>query len=237
VVDTGPEFRIQAIRAGLKALDLLLITHSHADHLHGLDDVRPLTFDKPLDVFANGRTCKEIKERFSYIWNSKTQTGGGLPHINVRHVGRAIRENGLVLGGIKITPLPAIHGRLRVLGWKFEEAGRSFVYLTDVSSVPGYKDEPGGTFAKTVPCELLIIGAIKIMPHKTHFSFGEALDFAKEIYLSPNGGDKLAQVYFTHLCHNHNHIQIENYCTAWLNRNKACRFSAAPAFDGLEIIL
>jgi len=230
-VDTGPEFRLQAIRAGIKAIDLLLITHSHADHLHGLDDVRPLTYEKTLNVFANSQCCKEIRERFGYIWSRKTQIGGGLPRIALNPADGEACKDGFYCGGIKITPLPALHGNIPVLGWKFEEEGRAFVYLTDVKTVPPE------TLEKIVPCELLITGAIKIVPHNTHFSFGEALDFARTISLSPDGGDKLREVYFTHITHNHPHRGIENYCARWKSLHKACNFKAAPAYDGLKLSL
>jgi len=239
LVDTPPEFRLQAIRTGIKELDLVLLTHSHADHLHGLDDLRPLTYEKKLNIYANELCYNELEARFNYIWKEGVQIGGGLPRLEAHLVNDKMYQNGFQTdgsiaadtggNGIKITPLPVYHGKLNILGSKFEEYGKTFVYLTDVKTVP---EE---TFKKVVPCNLLIIGGIKIIPHATHFSFGEALDFAKKIFLEQGGG--LNSVYITHICHNHSHKEIENFCANWKSKNKEVTFTASPSHDTQTIVL
>jgi phosphoribosyl 1,2-cyclic phosphate phosphodiesterase len=215
VVDTGPEFRLQAVRAGLTALDALLITHTHADHLHGLDDVRPLTVKTPLTVYSSEQALAEIRSRFPYIFKAEGQIRGARPRLCLRAV-----SGGFQIGGITVTPLPVTHGALEVLGWKFSEGARSAVYITDASAIPG----PTATLASG--CDLLIIGALRAEPHATHFSFGEALLAAKSI--------GSGRVFLTHINHEHSHREIEAFCCDWAAAN-GMRAAASPAFDGLTV--
>ncbi|MDR0389638.1 MAG: MBL fold metallo-hydrolase, partial [Spirochaetaceae bacterium] len=110
VIDTGPEFRLQALAANLTGLDAILLTHSHADHLHGLDDVRPFSRDRPIPVYGNAPTIRELKERFAYIFHP-VQTGGGLPQIECYSAGAFV-----LVGGLRFTPVPVKHGNLDILG-------------------------------------------------------------------------------------------------------------------------
>ncbi|MDR2053145.1 MAG: MBL fold metallo-hydrolase, partial [Treponema sp.] len=134
VIDTGPEFRLQALRAGIGDLDAVLLTHTHADHLHGLDDIRALTWDKAIPVYANEPSIAELKERFSYIFR-ETQAGGGKPRIIPR-----VPAGILDIGSLNFTPIPLKHGALDILGWRITETGcgkdaapeaaRTVVYMT-----------------------------------------------------------------------------------------------------------
>ena len=85
LIDTATEFRLQAIREGLECLDAVFLTHAHADHIHGLDDLRPLSWKKPIPVYGKEDTLEEIRSRFSYIFK-KTQIGGGKPTILLRRI-------------------------------------------------------------------------------------------------------------------------------------------------------
>jgi phosphoribosyl 1,2-cyclic phosphate phosphodiesterase len=217
VIDCGPEFRLQALRAGIKKLDLLLLTHSHADHLHGLDDVRPLTWSFPLPIYANKMAIDELRSRFSYIWED-TQKGGGKPHITACEATETIKT-----GNIKITPLPVRHGCLDILGWLFEENGICAAYITDCS----YISE--STLQLLSSVSVLILGALRLNPHPTHFNFNDALTTVKNIQ-SPF----LKQVFFTHISHEHSHKFITNYCKEWCASNNF-KIKILPAFDGMEI--
>jgi phosphoribosyl 1,2-cyclic phosphate phosphodiesterase len=230
VVDTGPEFRLQAVRAGIPRLDAVLLTHSHADHLHGIDDIRSFTYTKTVPVYANKPTLTELKERFAYIWSNTTQKGGGLPHIDAILVNNKMLSRGFYIGKIKIRPIPVIHGRLKILGWKFYENEKRFVYLTDVSKVPYL------SYLKIRRCDVLIIGSLRRERHATHFSFSEALNFAKRIYESDDGKN-LREVYLTHICHNHSHKEIENFCVDWKQKNNMTELTIAPAYDTMRITL
>jgi phosphoribosyl 1,2-cyclic phosphate phosphodiesterase len=224
IIDIGPEFRLQAIRAGITCLDAALITHTHADHLHGIDDVRPLTCRKELSVFSGESVLMEIKERFSYIFN-ESQEGGGKPKINLLPVTAA---GNAVIGKIIAFPLPVKHGAIDIFGWKIHENTKNAAYITDVSFIPSE------TFEKIKDCSVLILGSLRITPHSTHFSFDEALSFAKEVYKA-SGKMHPKEVYLTHLCHNHSYKEIENYCLEWKIKNNVPEMTIMPAYDTMTV--
>jgi phosphoribosyl 1,2-cyclic phosphate phosphodiesterase len=221
---------LQAIRAGIKRLDAVLLTHAHADHLHGIDDVRSYTYKNTVPVYANSPTASELKERFAYIWAEHTQKGGGLPRIDAVPVDNKMLSRGFYIGNIKIRPLSVMHGRLKILGWKFYENEKHIVYLTDVSKVPFV------SYLKIKRCDVLIIGGLRMERHATHFSFSQALEFAKRIYKS-NDGNRLREVYLTHICHNHSHEEIQAFCTEWKQKNNMQNVTIAPAYDTMQIVL
>jgi phosphoribosyl 1,2-cyclic phosphate phosphodiesterase len=218
VIDTGPEFRLQAVRAGIERLDAVLLTHAHADHLHGLDDVRPLCRSVPLPVYGNDETLEEVRNRFSYVFR-ETQPGGGKPRLDLRKAGPVIE-----IGSLRITSIPVKHGGLNILAWKIEETGRSsLVYMTDTSAIPeSSKPLTGktGTF---------IIGALRKRPHETHFTFREAMEAVLEL-----GAQR---VWLTHICHEHSHDEITGFCGDFIRERNLTGLSMAPAHDGLEIRL
>jgi phosphoribosyl 1,2-cyclic phosphate phosphodiesterase len=216
VIDTGPEFRLQALRAGIEGLDGVFLTHGHADHLHGLDDIRTLSRDRPVPVYGHEMTIAELKERFSYVFR-ETQRGGGKPRILPQAL-----TGPLQLGGLTVSPLPVKHGALDILGWRIEEAGgKAAAYLTDTSAIPA------ATAVLIGRPELLIIGALRIRPHETHFTFREALDAGRDL--------GAPRVYLTHLCHDLSHREIEDYCHNYQTEQGLEEIFMAPAWDGLEL--
>jgi phosphoribosyl 1,2-cyclic phosphate phosphodiesterase len=214
VIDTGPEFRLQALRAGISRLDAVFLTHAHADHLHGLDDIRPLNRGQPIPVYGSGGTIAEMRERFSYVFRESAQRGGGKPQILPVETSEPVR-----LGGLVFTPLPVKHGILDIFGWKIEEdRGRTAVYLTDCSFIP---PETRGLIHKP---DLLIIGALRKRPHETHFSFRQALEESAAL-----GAGK---TFFTHICHAHTHDEIAGLCKRYAKEDGLPL--GAPAWDGLS---
>jgi phosphoribosyl 1,2-cyclic phosphate phosphodiesterase len=212
----------------------VFLTHAHADHLHGLDDVRPLSHEKPLPVYCNKPALAELRERFAYVFKT-TQRGGGKPNIVPLEVTAPVNT-----GGLRFTPIPVKHGVLDILGWGISEAGNNdvafaeqtpgkralsplAVYLTDTSSVPESSLPLIGSPA------VLIIGALRVRPHETHFNFEQALTFAAQI------GAK--QVFLTHLCHDLNHHQIEEHCQNFKKMRNLQGISINPAYDGMNLTL
>ena len=188
VIDTATEFRLQAVRAGLSRLDAILLTHPHADHLHGLDDVRPLcNHEHPIPVYGAEDTLKELSRRFDYIFHPR-QKGGGVPNLVLRTITGGVLFK---IQGIPILPVTVKHGKLEILGYRI---GR-FAYITDCSFIP---EE---TYPLLVGLDVLVLGALRRRPHPTHFSIPEALEVVERI--NPQ------MTYLTHLCHEVEHEEIK----------------------------
>jgi phosphoribosyl 1,2-cyclic phosphate phosphodiesterase len=223
IIDTGPEFRLQAVAAGIKKLDAVFLTHPHADHLHGLDDVRPFTREKPLPVYGNKSTIDELLERFSYVFK-ETQLGGGKPRLEPTVIAEPVR-----IGALTLSPIPIKHGILDILGWYISENSADaqspggLLYLTDCSTVP-----EGSKHLIPKP-EVLVIGGLRARPHETHFTFEQALTEGVKL-----GAEK---IYLTHICHEHTHSEIEDYCREFQKRQNIQNTEMGPAWDGLTLSL
>jgi phosphoribosyl 1,2-cyclic phosphate phosphodiesterase len=207
LIDAGPEFRLQGLRAGLTRLDAVLVTHAHADHIHGLDDVRPLTRGNPLPVYASKADTDEIRLRFSYAF-AHGQEGGGKPRFTLVDADEGV----ISVGTLRIQAIPLMHGARRILGFRIG----GFAYLTDCSRVP----ESSKRLLQSL--DLLVVGALRLRPHPTHFSVDEALELARE--LQPG------RILLTHICHDLTHGALEAHCAA-----AGLPFPAGPAWDDLMI--
>jgi phosphoribosyl 1,2-cyclic phosphate phosphodiesterase len=178
LVDTSSDFRQQALRVGLRHLDAVLITHCHADHIFGLDDIRPLNFRHgALGVYANERAWRDIRRIFQYVFEP-SHFGGGLPQV-VAHT---------VVDGAPFC-LEVIHGRLPVVAYRFND----FAYATDLSEIPprtkeGLRD-----------LDALVIDCLRLSEHPTHLSLERALAYIEE--LGPR------RAYLTHIAHDIKHAR------------------------------
>jgi phosphoribosyl 1,2-cyclic phosphate phosphodiesterase len=183
VIDTGPEFRLQMLRAGVERLDAVLYTHAHIDHTAGLDDLRPYGFrsGRPMPLYASAETLERIRAQFSYIWDA-VQEGGGLPRVELRAV-----DGPFVAGGVEFVPVPAMHGKVPVLGYRFGATA----YLTDVS------DLPPSSRALLAGLDTLVLGAVQRRPHTTHLNLERALALIREL--------GARRSYLTHLGHDFRH--------------------------------
>jgi phosphoribosyl 1,2-cyclic phosphate phosphodiesterase len=168
LIDIGPDFRQQALSHHITHIDAILITHSHYDHIGGLDEVRQINFlmKKAIDVYGTEEAMKDIRNRFGYIFNP-TQIGGGIPQITLHQI------SGLPfsVGTTTITPLPILHGILPIVGYRIE----NFAYITDASSVPSE------TIDLIRGIDTLVINALRYKPHATHFNLEQALAFIQEV--------------------------------------------------------
>ncbi|MGO8673105.1 MAG: MBL fold metallo-hydrolase [Capsulimonadaceae bacterium] len=184
LVDTSPEMRLQLLANGVRRLDAILYTHSHADHIFGLDDIRSFNIrqNHAVPVYAEPDVEADLRRVYAYIFRP-TPVGGGKPQIDL--YGAAPLKL-LTLGGLDILPLRVLHGRLPILAFKF---GRRAAYVTDVSEIP---DE---TWPHLLGLDLLILDAVRRKPHETHFHLAAALDVVRR--LSPQ------RTLLTHLSHDY----------------------------------
>jgi len=165
LVDTPPEMRLAFLANQVKRLDAILYTHSHADHIFGLDDVRTFNYQthKAMPVYAEPEVLDDLRRIYAYIFKP-TQAGGGKPQVNLFPLAP---EQLLTLHGTDILPLRVSHGRLPILAYKF---GPRFAYVTDVSSIPPE------TWPHLENLDLLMLDAVRREPHDTHFHLDAALE-------------------------------------------------------------
>lgn len=178
-VDCGPDFRQQMLRENVQFLNGVFFTHEHADHTAGLDDLRPFCYQiGEMPIYLNKRVLENLQKRFDYIFCTKNRYPGApsvIPHL--------VDKTPFKVAGLVITPISVLHGKLPILGYRFGNVA----YLTDVKYVADEEKE------KLKNLDVLIVNALRIEPHFTHFNLDEALDFVKE--LSPK------KTYFTHISH------------------------------------
>ena len=205
VIDTGCDFRMQALRKGLAHLDGVLYTHAHADHLMGLDDLRVFSAEDKgrFPVYGFKSVMDSIERIFPYAFIT-------LPYKGAPRLERVDLEEGerFSIGSIGFTAIPVMHGMMRIAGYRFGKAA----YITDVSDL--LLDE---NRSRLEGLDVLIIGALRDRPHWSHFTFEEAKAAAEEI-----GAGK---VYFTHISHETSYYDIQRRFSPY----------AESAYDGLEI--
>jgi phosphoribosyl 1,2-cyclic phosphate phosphodiesterase len=186
LVDTSTDLRAQALANDVRRVDAILFTHSHADHVFGLDDVRRYNQMQQgaIPCFADAETLDGLRRMFAYVFEPPRQKGGGIPQLAIFRIAGPFS-----LGGVEIVPVPLFHGRLPVLGFRIG----GFAYLTDCNLIPV------SSWPLLAGVRTIILDALRHRPHSTHFSVGEALDVAKRL-----GAER---TYFTHICHDLGHAQ------------------------------
>lgn len=206
LVDAGPDLRQQALTHGLRRVDAILFTHGHADHILGLDETRRFSGiqGQPMRCYGDELTLNDIRTMFAYVFDPKTPRGGGLPELELRLVDGPFR-----VGRHQIVPVPLLHGNRPILGFRVG----SFAYLTDCNRIPD------ASWPMLHNLEAVVLDALRIRPHSTHFSLDEAVEAARRI--------AARRTYFTHMCHDLAHGQT----------NARLPQSMELAYDGLVLML
>jgi phosphoribosyl 1,2-cyclic phosphate phosphodiesterase len=188
LIDTTPDFRTQALRAGLRRLDAVLFTHEHADHIMGLDDVRPFNFRQKdgIPIFAAAETMEVIRRCFQYIFDNGRKESN-VPRIDCRTLDGGPFE----LFGQEFVPVPLLHGSRTIFGFRFGRAA----YLTDHSEVPAASME------MLRGLDVLFLDALRFKPHPTHSTVERSVETARQL--------EARRVFFTHICHDLPHEETE----------------------------
>jgi phosphoribosyl 1,2-cyclic phosphate phosphodiesterase len=188
LIDTGPDFRQQALRFGIRNIDAVFYTHAHADHILGLDDLRPLTFshrDGKVPLYADRQTAEVLERVFSYTLSASAT-------YPTRARVELLRLDGPVdVAGITFTPVPLMHGSLQVTGYRFGNAA----YLTDMNSIPD------ASFALLQDLDAVILDALRPQPHPSHATLTEAIVWAEKI--------GARHTWFTHMSHEVMHTETD----------------------------
>ena len=179
LVDCGPDFRQQMLRANPERIDAILFTHEHADHTAGLDDIRPFFFKQgDIDIYAHQRVLRQLAQRFEYIFTSEIKYPG-VPNL----LQNEVKNKPFTINGLEILPVEGLHYKLPVFGYRFG----SFAYLTDMKTISDTEKQ------KLKNLEVLVINALREEEHISHFNLEQALAIILEL--------KPMRAYLTHISH------------------------------------
>ncbi|MCK5678700.1 MAG: MBL fold metallo-hydrolase [Flavobacteriaceae bacterium] len=179
VIDCGPDFRQQMLTANVENINGILFTHYHADHTAGIDDIRPFSqINGNVPFYAQKQVVENLKERFDYIFTIKNKYLGA-PNVDLNE----IENESFLLGNIEVNPVEVEHGKLKIFGYRFDK----FAYITDANFISLLEKE------KLKNLDILVVNALRIDKHPTHYNLQEALDLISEI--------KPKKAYLTHISH------------------------------------
>ncbi len=180
VIDTGPDFRQQMLRARPYDIDAVIFTHEHKDHIAGLDDIRPFNYkhNKALDIYATYRVQEALKREFHYVFSEHTYPG--IPEVKMHDIDP---ERPFLVQGIEIIPILVYHYKMPVLGFRIG----NFAYITDANHIPEQ------ALAQLRGLDALVVNALRRQVHISHFNLDQAVELALQI--------KPKNTYFTHISH------------------------------------
>lgn len=187
-IDTTPDFREQILRLGLETLNAIIYTHSHADHILGMDDVRPFNYRNRtrIPIYASAPTFAVIRRVFDYVFEPREHKSM-VPQMDAN----IIDEQPFEVCGIRFEPIPVIHGDATIFGFRFGDTA----YLTDHNEIPE------ASMAKLTGLDVLFLDALRHKPHPTHATVSQSVETAQK--LRPN------RTYFTHIGHDLPHRETE----------------------------
>jgi phosphoribosyl 1,2-cyclic phosphate phosphodiesterase len=206
LVDVSTDFRQQALRAGIEKVDAVLITHCHADHVFGLDDLRPINFKHgAIPVYASATTWRDLRRVFHYIFERK-HVGGGLPQLLPHEF-----DGRFEVCGLQVTPFPVIHGQSEVTGFRFDVGRVAAAFVTDCNLIPA------SSLELLRGLDLLILDALRLKPHPTHLHLEQSLAYVAEV--------KPRRTLLTHMGHE---IKYDEW-------HERLPDGVALAYDGLQV--
>lgn len=180
IVDATPDFRYQMLRENVKHIDAILITHSHKDHVAGVDDSRPFQFisHKPTEIYGSKMSLEGVKSEIPYAFNEQLKYPG-IPKVNLHE----ISSEPFVIGDIPVIPILVWHHKMPVFGFRFG----NFTYITDANRIDDSEKK------KIMGSEILVLNALRNEPHLSHFTLPQAIDMVKEL--------RIPKAYLTHISH------------------------------------
>jgi phosphoribosyl 1,2-cyclic phosphate phosphodiesterase len=207
LIDTSTDLRQQCLAHRVQHIHSVLYTHHHADHVHGIDELRSFNFFNKVVIpcYGNEPTVQELKKNFSYIFTGTKQIGGGIPQLRLH----TLNGESFFLGEMRVQPLEITHGTLSIVGYKIQNAA----YITDCSDIPEQ------TQKQLVGLDLLILNALGFDPHPTHFNLGQALSAIETL--------KPKRAILTHINHKFDHSQV----------SRDLPQNVTLAYDGLTVEL
>ncbi len=179
-IDSGPDFRYQMLRAGVKKLDAIVYTHGHKDHVAGMDDVRAFNYfsNEPMELFATTETQEVLRREFKYVFDAPDYPG--VPRVNINTIDA---QTPFQIKGLWFTPIRVLHMRMEVLGFRIGD----FTYITDANFIA--EEE----MAKAKGSKKIVLTALRHEKHPSHFTLAESIEVAEKL--------QIPEVYFTHVSH------------------------------------
>jgi len=195
LIDISADFRYQMLRESIKQIDSVLLTHSHADHIGGIPDIRSYTTDKALSIHGSLETLDAVRKSYDYIFNPSTFAGGGIPKIELHVIDKPV-----VLFDEEIIPVHVSHGSLiGAYGYRIGKLG----YISDVKSIDD------NALRKLSGVDTLILNCLRVSPlHSTHLTLDESMDIARKI--------RPSHCYFIHMCHDIHYIKDREKLDSWM---------------------